>query len=309
MTFEGTAAMKRSFLSKLHASGIYYSIGALLLLIGVPLYQYLVLLPLGYSDAITSAEGGVLPPYLSWIGNHTIAFLGYRALSIIAFAALISLPFTLFRIIVAQELLGSEETEHAELEAGETDEDDRPHLDSQQEDSFELAGTTGEVREQGTSESGSTSTLSWRGKGFAVLAAWTGLLGIILYMLGSIASAIYSAGVGNGFTSHAAIPGNFQAISGATTIITYTVGGGLLAIASLFFGAMIVRSGLKLWPGVWVAFGYTALAVAALLSVSAVAVVSAPIAGKVALTTPAFLLFALWVLWFGVMLLRLKPEP
>src|SRR5438876_7981156 len=140
MTFEGTAAMKRSFLSKLHTSGIYYSIGALLLLIGVPLYQYLVLLPLGYSDAITSAEGGALAPYLSWIGNHAIAFLGYRALSIIAFAALISLPFTLFRIIVAQELLGSEETEHAELVEDETDEENQLHEDSQQESSLEPAG-------------------------------------------------------------------------------------------------------------------------------------------------------------------------
>src|SRR5260370_2581071 len=301
--------MKRSFLSKLDTNGIYYSIGVVLLLIGVRLYQYLVLLPLGYSDAITSAEGEILPPYLSWIGNHTIAFLGYRALSIIAFAALVSLPFTLFRVIVAQELLGSEETEHDELEAGETDVGDQPHQDSQQEDSFELAGTAGEVQEQRIGGSGSTSTLSWRGKGFAVLAAWTGLLGIILYTLGSIASAIYSAGVGNGFTSQATIPGNFQAISGATTIITYTVGGGLLAIACLFFGAMIFRSGLKLLPGMVVAFGYMALAVAALLSVSAVAVVSAPIAGKAALTTPAFLLVALWVLWFGVMLVRLQPEP
>src|SRR5947209_6792715 len=309
MTFEGRAAMKQSFLSKLHTNGIYYSIGALLLLIGVPLYQYLVLLPLGYSDALASAEGGALAPYLSWIVNHTIVFLGYRALSIIAFAALISLPFTLFRIIVAQEILGSEETEHAELVAGETDEGDQLHQDSQQEDSPEPKDTAQEVREQGTSETSGTSTLSWRGKGFAVLAAWAGLLGIILYTLGSIASALYSAGVSNGFSIHAPIPGNFQVISGTTTIVTYTIGGGLLAIASLFFGAMIVRSGLKLWPGTWVAFGYTALAEAALLSVSAVAVVSAPIAGKAALTTPAFLLFALWALWFGVMLVRLKPEP
>lgn len=301
--------MKRSFLSKLHTNGIYYSIGALLLLIGVPLYQYLVLLPLGYSDVLTSAEGGDLAPYLSWIGNHAITFLGYHALSIIAFVALMSLPFTLFRIIVAQELLGSEETKHAELVAGEIDEGDQLHQDSQQEGLPEPADTAGEVPEQDTSESGSASTLSWRGKGFAVLAAWAGLLGIILYTLGSIASALYSAGVSKGFASHAAISSNFQVISGATTIVTYTIGGGLLAIASLFFGAMIVRSGLKLWPGMWVAFGYTALAVAALLSVSAVAAVSAPVAGKAALTTPAFLLFALWVLWFGVMLVRLKPEP
>lgn len=300
--------MKRSFLAKLHTNGIYYIAGALLLLIGVPLYQYLVLLPLGYSDALTLAEGGAYAPYLSWIGTHLIAFLGYRALSIIAFVALISLPFTLFRIIVAQEILGIEEVEQAENKTEESDEEDQP----QQEDSQKLEETAGELLKQeakDADETGNTPILSWRGKGFAVLAAWTGLLGIILYTIGSVVSTLYSAVVSNGFTIHATIPGNFQIISATMTIITYTVGGGLLAIACLFFGAMIVRSGVKLWPSTWVAYGYTALVVAALLSVSAVAVVSAPIAGKAALTTPAYLLLALWVLWFGVMLVRLKPEP
>ncbi|MBV9229744.1 MAG: hypothetical protein JOZ18_10560, partial [Chloroflexi bacterium] len=58
----------------------------------------------------------------------------------------------------------------------------------------------------------------------------------------------------------------------------------------------------------WIAFGYAALAVAALLSGSAVAVATAPAAGQAALTAPAVLLFSLWVLWFGIMLVRLKPE-
>src|SRR5436305_5781593 len=118
--------MKRSFLAKLHTNGIYYIAGALLLLIGVPLYQYMVLLPLGYSDALTLAEGGAFAPYLSWIGAHPIAFLGYRALSIIAFATLISLPFTLFRIIVAQEILGIEEVEHAEYATEEVQKIEKP---------------------------------------------------------------------------------------------------------------------------------------------------------------------------------------
>ncbi len=300
--------MKRSFLAKLHTNGIYYIAGALLLVIGVPLYQYLVLLPLGYSDVLTLAEGGAFAPYLSWIGTHHIAFLGYRALSIIAFVALISLPFTLFRVIVAQEILGIEEIEQAENKTEESDEEDQ----LQQEGAQKLEKPAGELLEKETkdaNETGNTPILSWRGKGFAVLAAWTGLLGIILYTIGSVASTLYSIIVSNGFTIHAAIPGNFQIISGAMTIITYTIGGGLLAIACLFFGAMFVRSGVKLWPSTWVAYGYTALVVAALLSVSAVAVVSAPIAGKAALTTPAYLLLALWVLWFGVMLVRLKPEP
>jgi len=292
--------MKRSVLSRLHTNGIYYITGTLLLVIGVPLYQYLVLLPQGYSNALVSAEGGAFAPYLFWIGNHLGAFLGYRALSIAGFAALFSLPFTLFRIIVAQEILGGDDTEPA---AEETGEDDHP----QQENSLESSEISGEPQETDTEEE--SSTLSWRGKGFAVLAAWTGLLAIILYFLGTFASTLYLCIVSSGFTEHTATPDGFSTISGTTTIVTYTIGGGLLAMACLFFGAMIVRSGLKLWPGIWVAFGYTALAVAALLSVSAVAVASVPIEGKAVLTTPAILLFALWALWFGVMLVRLKPEP
>ncbi len=292
--------MKRSFLSKLRTNGIYYITGALLLVIGVPLYQYLVLLPQGYSDALISAEAGAFAPYILWIGSHLVVFLGYRALSIAAFTAIVSLPFTLFRIIVAQEILGDEDAEPVVEVTSE-----EGH--SQQETPLESAEAPGEFQE---SESGeASSTLSWRGKGFAVLAAWTGLLAIILYLVGTLASTFYLVAVSSGFTEHTATPGNFSTISEVTTIITYTIGGGLLAIACLFFGAMIVRSGMKLWPGIWVVFGYTALAVAALLSISAVAVTSAPIEGKAALTTPAILLFALWALWFGIMLVRLRPEP
>src|SRR5438876_10877087 len=98
--------MKRSVLSRLHTNGIYYITGTLLLVIGVPLYQGLVLLPQGYSVALAAAEGGAFASYLFWIGNHLGAFLGYRALSIAAFAALFSLLFTLFRFVVAEEIWG-----------------------------------------------------------------------------------------------------------------------------------------------------------------------------------------------------------
>jgi hypothetical protein len=266
---ESISAMKRSFLSKLHTNGLYYLISALLLVAGVPLYQFVVLLPQGYSDALASADQGAFTPYLIWVENHTGQFLGYRALLVIAFAALISLPFTLFRIIVAQEILGHEEEDN--------EEDGMP-------------------------------ANAWRGKGFAVVAAWSGLVGIMLYTLGTLASTTYLFVVSNSFTPHTAIPDNFSAILDILAVVTNTIGIGLLALSCLFFGAMIARSGRNLWPGIWVAFGYTALAIAALLSASAVAVASTP-AGQTPLTTPATLLFALWVLWFGIMLVRLKPEP
>ncbi len=275
--------MKRTYVSKLHINGTYYLIGAVLLLLGVPLYQALVLIPQGYSDALTSTGKGLFTPYLAWLGNHLVEFLGYRALLFLAFAFLITLPFTLFRIIIAQELLGREE--------GESD-------DNTDNEETELTAT----------EDGMPAD-AWRGKGFAVLAAWSGFLGILIYILGTVGSSIYLTITVNGFTLHSATPSNFSTLSSVFTIMANTVGGGLLALACLFFGAIIARSGRSLWPGVWVAFGYVAVATGALLSGSAVGVVSTPVEGQAVLTTPAILLFALWVLWFAIMLLRLKPEP
>src|SRR2546429_533408 len=200
---------KRTFLTKLRVNGAYYIIAALLLLVGVPLYQLFVLLPQGYADALASAAKGSFSTYLLWIGHHSGQFLGYRALLVISFAVLLSLPFTLFRIIVAQEILGQEDEE--ENEAAETQTAD------------------------------GMPAYAWRGKGFAVLAAWLGLLGIILYTFGTLASAIYLAIVSSAFSAHTITAANFAAIAGTLSILSNTIGSGLLALSCLFFGAVIAR--------------------------------------------------------------------
>jgi hypothetical protein len=123
-------------------------------------------------------------------------------------------------------------------------------------------------------------------------------------VLGTLTGTIYIAGI----VSSLLTPDGFPTLISAFNIITNTAGGGLLALACLFFGAVIVRRGLNLWPGIWVAFGYMTLALAAPFSGSAVATASTPIGGQAALTTIAILGFAMWALWFGVMLVRLKPE-
>jgi len=278
--------MKRTFLAKLHANGIYYIVGACLLLVGAPLYQAVILLPQGHGEALSAEGKGSFVAYMSWMSNHLGQFLGYRVLLILAFAALLNLPFTLFRIIIAQEILGREDEAVAEEGTGADEADQEAHA-------------TTEIQEMPADV--------WRGKGFAVLAAWSGLIGIILYVLGTAAGSIYLAVIASTFSTGTALPANFSTLVGIFNIIPNTLGGGLLALATLFFGALIARSGRRLWPGIWVAFGYTALAVAALLSGSAVAVASSP-QSQAAFTTPATLLFALWVLWLGIMLVRLKPE-
>jgi len=280
--------MKRTFLSKLHRNGLYCTAGALLLLLGVPLYQFLVLIPSGYSNALVS-QGLAL----HWINTHIALFVGYRTLLIAGFALVISLPFTLFRIIVAQEILGREEDEQEAK-----DEKDEEASEGQQKAKDQS------VKEQ---ENGMPE-FAWRGKGYAVLAAWSGLFGLLLFAAGTLASTLYLIGSAASLPSLTGNLDNAAPLAGLFAIITFTAGGGLLALSCLFFGAVIARSGLHLWPGMWVAFGYMALALAALFGASATEVSFAPEAGQALLTTPAILLFAVLVLWFGIMLVRLKPE-
>ncbi len=276
--------MKRTFLAKLQRNGLYCTIGAFLLLVGIPLYQFLILIPSGYSNALATQSLA-----LHWINTHSLQFLGYRALLFAGFTFIISMPFTLFRIIVAQEILGREADDQEKEDKEDVLQDEaKDQPDNDQEDGM--------------------PAFAWRGKGFAVLAAWGGLFGLLCFALGTLASTLYLILSAASLPSKAVNLENVAPLTGFLAILTYTVGGGLLALSCLFFGAVIARSGLKLWPGIWVAFAYMALALAVLLSVSATEVAFAPVTGQSLITTLAILLFSVWVLWFGVMLVRLKPE-
>jgi hypothetical protein len=281
--------MKRTFLSKLQRNGLYCAIGALLLLVGIPLYQFLILIPSGYSNALTTQSLA-----LHWINTHSLLFLGYRALLFAGFAFIISMPFTLFRIIVAQEILGREEDEQQE--------------DAELEDEKEQAAQDQEEDQADKDEQDGMPAFAWRGKGFAVLAAWIGLVGLLFFVLGTLASTLYLVFSAVSLPSSASNLENAAPLTSFFAVITFTVGGGLLALSCLFFGVVIARSGLKLWPGIWVAFAYMAIALAVLFSVSAAEVALTPGNGQSLITTLAILLFAVWVLWFGIMLVRLKPE-
>ena len=284
--------MKRTFLAKLQRSALYCLIGALLLVVGVPLYQFIVLNPAGYSNTLNS-----LAQTLRWINSHGLLFAGYRALLVAGFALMLGLPFALFRIIVAQEIIGRADIEDDEAEQEEQETDKQEGEKSTESEQLE---------QQQENKPDGMPEFSWRGKGFAVMAAWTGLLGLIFFAAGTLASTIYLLTSAASLSSQHS--GDAAPLTGLFTILTFTVGGGLLAFASLFFGAVIARSGRRLWPDSWVFFGYVALAIAALMSGSAVQIAFAPATGQAALSTPAFLLFALWALWFGVMVVRLKPE-
>lgn len=292
--------MRRSLLARLRSNGIGYLVSALILLLIIPLYQLLFLNPQGYGSALRQAGNGGDSLYLAWIGGHSWQFLLYRALLLLAFLLIFTLPFSLFRIIVAQEIIGQQERE-AEEAANEEENGEEEEKEGEIENA--------EDEEDEDEDEESMPLNAWRGKGFAIIAVWAGMGGVIVYVLGTIASTLHTIIVGSGMQANAPVPGGYAGLAAFFTILSQTIGTGLLALSTLFFGAIIARAGRNLWPGIWVIFGYLGLASTALLSGSAVAVASAPGAGQAALTTPAILLFAFWVLWLGIMLVRLKPEP
>lgn len=298
--------MKRTFLSRLQRSALYCLVGALLLAIGVPFYQLIVLNPAGYSSALNS-----LSQTLRWINDHGLLFVGYRALLIAGFALMLGLPFALFRIIVAQEIIGRAELEddNDEADSQESQETEEPETKDpveQAQEQNQAAQVKQPANATGESEDGGMPEFAWRGKGFAIMAAWTGISGLIFFAAGTLASTIYLLSIASSLPAH--LTANAAPLTGLFAVLTFTIGGGLLAFSCLFFGTVIARSGRTLWPTPWLFFGYVALAIAALMSGSAVQVAFAPAAGQAALSTPAILLFALWALWFGVMVVRLKPE-
>jgi hypothetical protein len=285
--------MKRSLLTRLRSNGVSYLLGALLILLALPFYQDIVMAPRGYGAVVEGLAGGHMAAYLRWIGTYPFQFVVYRFLLIVAFALLLSFPFSLSRIVVAQELMAQMEREEEQRAV------QRARKEENGEDSAD---------EQATDSGDALPPHPWRGKGFAIAAAWAGLIGLILYIAGALLSTIYFFIVGHGFTLHAPLPPAVGVISNIFSVMTNTVGIGLLALALLFFGASIARGGRNLWPVGWVLFGYAALVVAALFGGNALSVASTPAADQSAFTTPAILLFGLWMLWFGIMLVSLKPE-
>ncbi len=292
--------MKRSLLARLRSNGAMYLLGGLLLLLGVPCYQIFILGPTGFSEVTSQSGGGRIAAYLVWIQGHSMSFLLYRALLIVAFALLWTLPFSLYRIIVAQELMGQQE--RAAEQANQREE--REGGEEAAETEIEI-----ETKPETPSDDGTMTEMpefAWRGKGFVVLATWAGVIGLGIYLLSTIVGTFYLFIAGSNFTggdSSAA-----TAWAGLFTLGTNAVGMGLIGLATLFFGAMICRTGLNLWPKSWVFFGYAALLSGALLCVSAVAVACTPGTAQSTLTTTATLLYAVWLCWLSVMLIRLRAE-
>jgi hypothetical protein len=100
---EGLGLPRRVFvmsLARMRVRGILALVAGAILLMGVPVYQALVLAPRGYlAVAASIAAGGDFGRYLLWAGMHTGADVGFRIVELSAFVLATSLPGPLRRIL------------------------------------------------------------------------------------------------------------------------------------------------------------------------------------------------------------------
>ncbi len=84
--------------ARLKLQGFYSLLAGAILLLGVPLYQTIVLAPAGYlGPANTAFIHGQYGSLLLWISNHSSSFIVFRLLEIIPFLLLLRLPLALYR--------------------------------------------------------------------------------------------------------------------------------------------------------------------------------------------------------------------
>jgi hypothetical protein len=82
--------------ARLKVQAIYSLLAGLLLLLGVPLYQAVVLAPAGYQAPATAAfSQGNYGPLLLWIGSNSQPFIFFRLLELGIFLLLLRLPIAL----------------------------------------------------------------------------------------------------------------------------------------------------------------------------------------------------------------------
>ncbi len=86
--------------ARLKLQGIYSLLAGLSLLIGVPLYQSVVLGPAGYRVPADAAfSHGTYGPLLLWMSDHGSAFIIFRMLELVTFLLAIRLPLALHRAL------------------------------------------------------------------------------------------------------------------------------------------------------------------------------------------------------------------
>ena len=89
--------------ARLKLQGFYSLLAGAILLLGVPIYQAVVLGPAGYrAPSDTAFSKGDYGPLLLWIANHGSAFIIFRCIELVAFLFMLRLPLALYRALCSR---------------------------------------------------------------------------------------------------------------------------------------------------------------------------------------------------------------
>ncbi|HEU5201044.1 MAG TPA: DUF4386 family protein [Ktedonobacterales bacterium] len=87
-------------IARLKLQGFYSLLAGAILLVGVPIYQAVVLAPAGYrAPSDTAFSKGDYGPLLLWIAGHGSDFIIFRCIELVAFLLMLRLPLALYRAL------------------------------------------------------------------------------------------------------------------------------------------------------------------------------------------------------------------
>jgi hypothetical protein len=90
-------------IARLKLHGFYSLLAGAILLLGVPIYQAVVLAPAGYrAPSDTAFSKGDYGPLLLWIAGHGSDFIIFRCIELVAFLFMLRLPLALYRALRAR---------------------------------------------------------------------------------------------------------------------------------------------------------------------------------------------------------------
>ncbi len=90
-------------IARLKLQGFYSLLAGAILLLGVPIYQAVVLAPAGYrAPSDTAFSKGDYGPLLLWIAGHGSDFIIFRCIELVAFLLMLRLPLALYRALRAR---------------------------------------------------------------------------------------------------------------------------------------------------------------------------------------------------------------
>lgn len=238
-------------LARLRLRGGYAILAGVLLLIGVPIFQALVLSPTGYVNAVNAIiDHQNFGPLLSWAAAHPFESRLFRVFEVIPFLLALGLPGPMRGLLWPEQPRGGR-------------------------------------------------VALWAGRvGFALFA-----LALFIGMFTSAASAS-SYVTAQGSTARQAIALDYAGRYAIETLLSRVLGGVGVTIFLVIINLRMVRTRqFRLW------FAYLGIVCAALQAATALLFALGPAQATTPTSGLAFIFLALWLIFAGILLVRLRALP